>query len=151
MPKQGALLRRQKLFADEWLRHGNGSKAALKVYNTTNPESAKVIASTVLTNVNVKVYCQKWEDDAKKRIYELTLKAKNENVSLNAAKDILDRNIGRAKGGEDEQTNFNLTLNVNSDQAFIIAGHIAGRQKDNLSGGSEAVAGGSDNVLPSNG
>ena len=45
---------KQKLFAQEYVKHkGNGTQAALQVYDNQEPESAAVTASRMLNNVNV--------------------------------------------------------------------------------------------------
>ena len=46
---------KQKLFAKKYVENGgNGLQTALQVYNTTDPNVAKVIASENLTNPNIK-------------------------------------------------------------------------------------------------
>lgn len=45
---------KQKLFAQEYVKHkGNGTQAALQVYDNQEPDSATVTASRLLSNVNV--------------------------------------------------------------------------------------------------
>jgi len=48
------LTKKQKDFITEYLETGNGTQAALKAYDTTNPRVAAAIASENLTKPNVK-------------------------------------------------------------------------------------------------
>ena len=57
MPRKPTL--KQKKFIKEYLKTGNGSKSALKVYSTDNYESASVIAHKTLQSDTVKTYMQK--------------------------------------------------------------------------------------------
>ncbi|RJQ27951.1 hypothetical protein C4577_00360 [Candidatus Parcubacteria bacterium] len=45
---------KQKLFIKKYLETGNGTQAALEVYNTNDPNVAKVIASENLTKPNIR-------------------------------------------------------------------------------------------------
>ena len=48
---------KQKIFCEEYAKHGNGTLAYKKAYPTTKKdETAKTAASRLLTNVNVKKY-----------------------------------------------------------------------------------------------
>lgn len=47
---------KQKVFADEYIKTGNGSKSAIGIYGTEDPDVAKVIASENLTKPNVANY-----------------------------------------------------------------------------------------------
>ena len=50
---------KQKLFVNEYLKHKNGSKAAMKTYNVKNENVARNIASTNLTKPNIKMTIDK--------------------------------------------------------------------------------------------
>lgn len=52
-PQQPSLTKKQAVFVDQYARHGNGTEAALAAYDTTDPASAKVIASRVLDKPGV--------------------------------------------------------------------------------------------------
>lgn len=81
-----------KQFANEYLETGNGTQAILEVDpNITSPESAAVKASRLLRNDKVRAYLEDKAELAAIRIQELMEQGENLPVSLNAAKDILDR------------------------------------------------------------
>ena len=85
------LTKKQKGFSDDWLELGNGTKAALKNYDTTDENTAANIASVNLRKTKIIAYLEEAAAGATIRIKELSEKAKNEAVKLNANKDILDR------------------------------------------------------------
>ncbi|MBI3260503.1 MAG: terminase small subunit [Ignavibacteriae bacterium] len=80
-----------KKFADTYLETSNGTKAAYEAFNVTNDNSAAVNASRALRYDKVQEYIQSQAEGAASRVTELSQKAKNEAVKLNANKDILDR------------------------------------------------------------
>jgi len=80
-----------KAFADEYMETGNGVQSALKGYKLTNYNSAKVLASRMITHDNVKKYIASKAQDASSMIYKLSQKGKAEVIRLNASRDILDR------------------------------------------------------------
>lgn len=86
-----SLTKKQKEFADEYLETGNGTKAALKAYDTKKEETAAVIASENLRKPKVQAYLEDKAERAAEVIFELLENAQNETVKLNAGKDILDR------------------------------------------------------------
>lgn len=90
-PTQKRLTKKQKGFVKEYLESGNGTQAALKVYDTDSPNTAKAIASENLTKPNVKAYLEDKAEKAAEFVYQLAESAENEGVRLGASKDILDR------------------------------------------------------------
>jgi phage terminase small subunit len=50
---------KQKIFCDEYLIDTNGTRAYKTAYNTGNTNTAKVNASKLLTNTNIKEYIDK--------------------------------------------------------------------------------------------
>jgi phage terminase small subunit len=88
MPK---LTRKQKEFADEYIRTGNGTQSALKAYDTTDRKTAGVIAVENLTKPSVADYLQENRERAKVRMVELSEQNKALPVAFSATKDILDR------------------------------------------------------------
>jgi len=59
-----ALTKKQKGFVKDYLKTGNGRIAAEKNYNVTNKESARAVASEVLTSPNVvKALADRLSDD----------------------------------------------------------------------------------------
>lgn len=85
------LTKKQKEFADEYLETGNGTKAALKAYNTEDYSTAGAISSQNLKKLKVREYLEEKSERAAEVIFELLENAQNETVKLNAGKDILDR------------------------------------------------------------
>jgi phage terminase small subunit len=85
------LTKKQKEFADEYLATGNGTKAALKAYDTEDENTAAHIASDNIRKAKIIEYFQSKAEVASHNIYKLANEANNENVKLNANKDILDR------------------------------------------------------------
>jgi len=88
------LTKKQKEFADEYLKTWNGTQAALKAYNIKNKEwtTAGVIASENLRKHNVLEYLQDNAQIAASVIMELVEdKTTPAAVRLWASKDVLDR------------------------------------------------------------
>lgn len=102
------ITKKQKAFADEYLETGNGLRSALKVYNTTKPDTAKVIASENLTKPNVLEYLQGIAYSVANHMETLAFKAKSENVQQLASKDILDRSGYKATDKLQLSGNFTL-------------------------------------------
>src|SRR3990167_7387263 len=102
--------KKQKAFADEYIKTGNGQHSALKAgYNVVNPKTAAVIATENLSKPNVIEYLKGQAQAAAERINELSIKAKNETVRLNANKDILDRSVNVVQQ-QTQQINFSLSV-----------------------------------------
>ena len=85
------LTKKQKEFADDYMKTGNGRKSAGKVYDVKNKETARVIASENLTKHNIVKYLQDNARMASDSVIELAEGCNNPAVRLNASKDILDR------------------------------------------------------------
>lgn len=85
------LTKKQKAFADEYLETGNGTQAALKVYDTESVKTAATLASENIRKPKVQQYLEDKAERAAEVIFELLENAQNETVKLNAGKDILDR------------------------------------------------------------
>lgn len=85
------LTKKEKGFADDLLETGNGTQAALNNYNTTDTNTAAVIASENIRKPKIREYLESKSSDAASQIYILSQSAENEAVRLNASKDILDR------------------------------------------------------------
>ena len=82
---------KEKKLADGYLKHGNGTRAALASYNTTSEPVAASIASEVLRREKVLAYIAGCAEKAASNVFKLANTAKNENVRLSANRDILDR------------------------------------------------------------
>jgi len=76
------LTKKQKEFADEYVKTGNGTKAALKTYETSDYSTASVIAAENLDKPKIRQYLDSHADMARKGILELAQKAGNEQVRL---------------------------------------------------------------------
>ena len=85
------LTKKQKGFADDYVDTGNATKSALKNYDTEDYFTAGNIASDNLKKPKIIEYIEANADNAMSRIVEISIKAKNETVKLNANKDIVDR------------------------------------------------------------
>lgn len=85
------LTKKQKAFADDYLETGNGTKSALKTYDTDSENTAAMIASTNIRKPKIMEYLASKAESAASEIFKLSVGAKNETVKLNANKDILDR------------------------------------------------------------
>jgi len=96
-----ALTKKQKDFADQFIETGNQRQSIKDSYDLgskggkTDPESldnlADQMAQETLSKPKVIKYIEGLAPKAVLNIEELADKAKNENVKLNANKDILDR------------------------------------------------------------
>lgn len=82
---------KQEKFVKEYLDSGNGTKAALEVYDTNNPRVAASIASENLTKPNIQKYLEDIAVKAATRVEQLMEQSENLTVALGASKDILDR------------------------------------------------------------
>jgi phage terminase small subunit len=85
------LTKKQKKFADEYLETGNGTRAALKAYDTMSENTAGMIASENIRKPKIAEYLESKAERAAERIFELLNQEENLNVALGAGKDILDR------------------------------------------------------------
>lgn len=85
------ITKKQKIFADEYLDTGNGTQSALKAYNTNDYNTASVISSENLEKPKIIRYLEDNAGAVASNMIRLALKAKNEQVQVNAGKDVLDR------------------------------------------------------------
>ena len=85
------LTKKQKAFADKYLETDHGQDSVLETYDTTDPNTARAIASENLTKPNIVQYLEENASGAISRIVEMSRNAKNEAVKLSANKDIADR------------------------------------------------------------
>lgn len=100
---------KEKAFTDEYIANkGNGTAAALKVYDTTNENVAANLAWENIRKPKIQQELREAAEIAKNSIIGLSAGAKNENVKLNASKDILDRT-----GFKVEEEKQGMTVNVN--------------------------------------
>lgn len=108
--KEKRLSLKEKKFADKFLETGNGVKAALEAYDTVNYNTAGVMAHENLKKHKIIEYIQSKAKNAASVIFELSQHSDNDNVRLNASKDILDRS-----GFKPVEKTQNINMNIQSD------------------------------------
>lgn len=109
-PKLRRLTKKQRDFANEYLKTGNGTRSVLKVYDTTSLDVAKAIGSENLTKPNVREYLEAKAERAAEIVFELAQYSEVDAVRLNASKDIMDR-------AGFKPVDKSITTNVNIDVA----------------------------------
>jgi len=85
------LTKKERDFAVDYIDTGNGTKSALKVYDTKDPNTAGVIAHGNLRKPKILAFLSRIATDAVSRMEELSKSATSEAVRYAANKDILDR------------------------------------------------------------
>jgi phage terminase small subunit len=108
------LSKKEKEFIEEYAKTGNGTRSALKAYDTTSENVASVIAHENIRKPRIWNAIQDMCVDAKDTMQELCKQRKNLNVAYSASKDILDR--GGYKPKEDK-VDPNVTINIVSFNA----------------------------------
>ena len=104
------LLPKEKAFADAYIETGRITESVLRSYNTTEKTVASAMGTSLMKRQKILDYIESQSHDAASRIVKLATKARNENVRLNANKDILDR-----AGYKPVERTSTQTLNVNVD------------------------------------
>ncbi len=104
---------KQKKFAQGYLETGNGTHAALEVYDTESENVAASIASENLRKPKVIAYLESKAERASERIVELSEQDEALPVALGASKDILDRAGFRPI---EKSQNINLNLDANTTE-----------------------------------
>jgi len=112
---------KQKAFADNYIKTKNGTKSALKVYNTTDNLTARVISSENLTKPNIQNYIASvLDDDLLETKHKALLNKKDENgeIDTQAVKAGLDMAY-KVKGYYKDDTSkiTNNTLNIYSNKS----------------------------------
>ena len=111
------LTKKQKDFADNYIESGNRTNAVIKAgYKVKNNHSARSIGSENLTKLDIRAYIQEQAGGAMSRIVEMSIKAKNEAVKLNANKDIVDR--AGYKPPEKFEHTGRITVDKSKDEAL---------------------------------
>lgn len=87
---------KQHGFVQTYLETGNATKSALEHYDTDDARVAQAIGSENLSKPLIREAIDDAYKMAKATIVSLAAGADNENVRLNAAKDIVDRAEGKA-------------------------------------------------------
>lgn len=89
------LTKKQKEFADKYVDTGNATKSALQAYDTEDYQTAATIANENMKKPEIVAYMENHADRARSIIADLAENAQNENVKLQAAREILDRTEGK--------------------------------------------------------
>ena len=106
---------KQKIFCEEYAKHGNGTLAYKKAYPTTKKDdTAKANASRMLTNDNIKKYVQEISDRATnsriatlEEIREFWTKMLNDREVKSGDRIKASELLYRARGGFNEDKNDN--------------------------------------------
>lgn len=85
------LTKKQRGFAQDYLKTGNGSLAVKRNYDVSNDSTARSMASENLAKPNVREYLESKAEIAAEIIFELAKDSENDGVRLGASKDIMDR------------------------------------------------------------
>ena len=117
MTKKKKATFKQKKFVEKYLEHGNGTRAALEVYNTDDENSASSIATENLQKLEVQELFKLFSKPASIRTYELMKQDDNLAVALGAAKDIQDRAGYKPPDKKDINVTGGLTLTALYDEA----------------------------------
>lgn len=121
------LTKKERGFANSYLDTNNGTAAALANYDTTDENTAAVIASRTLRKAKVQDYLQDKAEHAAAIVYEIATGGENDNVKLGAAKDILDR---AGHKPTDKTLNVNIDMAAQPSEEIIeYANAFLGQQK----------------------
>ena len=110
-----AITIKQLKFTEEYLKTGNGTQSALKVYNTTSTKTARSLASENISKPNVRALIEQFSHGAIKRMDDLSRKARSEQVKYYANKDLLDR--AGYKPQDEQVGNKTLVINISGESA----------------------------------
>lgn len=99
---------KEKKLADIYLDTGNGTQSALVAYETTDKNTAAVIASRTLSKAKVRDYLDSKAEKAAEIVFTIAQHGESDQVRLSASKDILDR-AGYGEVIKTANVNLNLT------------------------------------------
>lgn len=108
---------KQRKWADKRLETGNGTQAALEVYDTEDYNTAAVISSENIKKPNVKAYLESKAERAAEIVFDIAENGENDNVRLGASKDILDR-----AGFKQAEKHINIDLELSQEERNKILG-----------------------------
>ena len=110
---KGKLTPKQKKFADKYLETGNGTRSALAAYDTEDYQTAASIAEENLKKPEIIVYLDKHVEMAKSVITEIAQNKDNKpSDRISAAKDILDRTVGKPKERIEQESKQDITVKI---------------------------------------
>lgn len=122
--KEIILSPKKKKFADKYIETNNATQAVKDVFETKKKKYTekyvRVKAHRLITSDNIQEYIKGIASGAVCRIEELSKKAKNEMVKLNANKDIVDRALGKATQLIGTDKEHPLEINITSDEKQTI-------------------------------
>lgn len=136
MAKKGdKLTKKQKLFADEYLKTGNGTQSALASYDVSSNNSANSVAGENLQKLVIIKYLAEHAEEAVIRVKELSEQNENLTVALGASKDILDR-AGFRPVEKSQTINVNLQggLKLQDKNAELLAKKYEDELKQHIRG-----------------
>lgn len=111
--------KKQQIFIEEYVATGNGTKAALKAYDTTDNLTAASIANENLNKPYIEDIVAQRLQDAKNMIYVLSQTSEKDEIKLRASQDIVDRIEGKALQKIQQDTTLNMDLQ-NADLETLI-------------------------------
>lgn len=111
--------KKQQIFIDEYVATGNGTKAALKAYDTEDNMTAASIANENLNKPYIEDEIQKRLKDAKNMIYVLSQTSEKDEIKLRASQDIVDRIEGKALQKIQQDTTLSVDVE-NADWETLI-------------------------------
>lgn len=89
-PKRKLTLKQQR-FTEEYLKTGNATEAADRIYKTKNRRSSMAIWNENLWKPTIRQEIEDRVKEAKDIIYKLAKWSKKDEVKIRAAQDIIDR------------------------------------------------------------
>lgn len=111
--------KKQQIFIDEYVATGNGTKAALKAYDTEDNMTAASIANENLNKPYIEDIVAKRLQDAKNMIYTLSQTSEKDEIKLRASQDIVDRIEGKALQKIQQDTTLSVDVE-NADWETLI-------------------------------
>jgi phage terminase small subunit len=125
------LTKKQKGFVKDYLETGNGVESALRNYDTTDYNTANVIAVENLQKPTIIEYLNSKADDAVSMIYTLSQKGEQESIRLSASKDILDR-AGYKAIDRTQNVNVNIETTLTNQEQEALRVEYEAKLHDSL-------------------
>lgn len=105
MPKPN-LTKKQKDFVEEYVKTGNATKSAMKVYDTTDYDTAAAIGYENLNKPQIRTLTEHLFDITKTQqvvdnLHSLAISAEDQKIQVEATKVWIDRAIPKSDGSSD--------------------------------------------------
>ena len=113
------ITRKQKKWADAYLDGKPKVQAALLAYDTKDYRTASVIGAENMTKPRVLEYLQQHAEAVASNMVKLALTAKNQQVQVNAGKDVLDR-AGYKPVDKSQSVNLNIETEIPNDDVTAL-------------------------------